>query len=83
MPKSVQPKAKERIHDIYMVPTEGQTLVAYNAFLSLYGTKFGKACECLMKDKGVLLSFYDFPAEHCVINGVICLIIREIKCPLI
>ncbi len=66
MPKSVQPKAKEKIHDIYMAPTKEQALVAHNAFLSLYGKKFGKACECLMKDKDVLFSFYDFPAEHWV-----------------
>ncbi len=66
MPKSVQPKAKEKIHDIYLAPTKEQALVAYNAFNSVYGTKFEKACECLMKDKDVLFTFYDFPAEHWV-----------------
>ena len=64
MPASVQPKAKEKIHDMYMAPTKEQALVAYNSFLSLYGTKFPKACECLTKDKDVLFTFYDFPAEH-------------------
>jgi len=64
MPKSVQAKAKEKVHDIYMAPTKEQALVAYNAFLTLYGTKFEKACDCLMKDKDVLFTFYDFPAEH-------------------
>jgi putative transposase len=64
MPSSVQPKAKEKIHDMYMAPTKEQALVAYNSFLSLYGTKFPKACECLTKDKDVLFTFYDFPAEH-------------------
>ena len=64
MPKSVQAKAKERIHDIYLAPTKEQALVAYNSFLSLYGKKFPDACECLSKDKGVLFTFYDFPAEH-------------------
>ena len=64
MPASVQPKAKEKIHDTYMAPTKEQALVAYNSFLSLYGTKFPKACECLTKDKDVLFTFYDFPAEH-------------------
>ncbi|MCX5808306.1 MAG: transposase, partial [Proteobacteria bacterium] len=66
MPKSVQPKAKEKIHDIYLAPTREQALVAYNAFLSVYRTKFEKACECLVKDKGVLFTLYDFPAEHWV-----------------
>jgi len=64
MPKSVQPKAKERIHDIYLAPTKEQALVAYNSFLTLYGKKFPEACECLAKDKDVLFTFYDFPAEH-------------------
>ena len=64
MSKSVQPKAKEKIHDIYMAPTKEQALVAFNNFHSVYGTKFEKACECLTKDKDTLLTFYDFPAEH-------------------
>jgi putative transposase len=64
MPKSVQPKAKERIHDIYLSPTKEQALVAYNNFFSLYGKKFPDACECLSKDKDTLFAFYDFPAEH-------------------
>ena len=64
MPKSVQPKAKEKIHDIYLAPTKEQALVAYNSFFSLYGKKFPEACECLAKDKEVLFTFYDYPAEH-------------------
>lgn len=66
MPKSIQLKAKEKIHDIYLAPTREQALVAYDAFLSVYGKKFEKACECLIKDKDVLFTFYDFPAEHWV-----------------
>ena len=66
MPKSIQAKAKEKIHDIYLAPTREQALVAYNSFLSLYGKKFPQACECLAKDKDVLFTFYDFPAEHWV-----------------
>jgi transposase-like protein len=64
MPKSVQAKAKEKIHDIYLAPTREQGLVACNSFLSLYGKKFPDACECLAKDNEVLFTFYDFPAEH-------------------
>ena len=66
MPKSIQAKAKEKIHDIYLAPTREQALVAYNSFLSLYGKKFPQACDCLAKDKDVLFTFYDFPAEHWV-----------------
>jgi putative transposase len=63
MLKSIQPKAKEKIHDIYLAPTREQTLVANNRFLPLYGKKFPHGCACLMKDKDVLFTFYDFPAE--------------------
>jgi putative transposase len=64
MSKSIQPKAKDKIHDIYMSPAKEQSLVAFNAFCSVYGKKFEKACECLIKDKDALLTFYGFPAEH-------------------
>ncbi len=64
MPKSIQPKAKDKIHDIYMAPTRHEAQVAYNNFISLYQAKFDKACECLIKDKDVLFTFYDFPCEH-------------------
>ena len=66
MPKSVQSKAKEKIHDIYLAPTKEQAYVAYNAFLSVYHRKFEKACECLIKDKETLFTFYDFPGEQWV-----------------
>jgi transposase-like protein len=29
-----------------------------------YEAKYPKAIECLAKDREVLLTFYDFPAEH-------------------
>ena len=34
--------------------------------MKTYQAKYPKATECLEKDKGVLLAFYDFPAEHWV-----------------
>jgi transposase-like protein len=37
---------------------------AFDVFLESYGAKYPKACECLAKDRGKLLTFYDFPAEH-------------------
>lgn len=64
MPKSVQSKAKTRIHDMYMAETKENALKAYDDFLSLYEAKYPKACECLSKDRDDLFTFYDFPAEH-------------------
>jgi len=64
LPKSVQPDAKEMIHDMYMAPTKAEALDAYQRFLDLYEAKYPKACECLRKDEDVLFTFYDFPAQH-------------------
>jgi transposase-like protein len=64
MPKSVQGKAKQLIHEMYLAPTRKAALAAYDQFISSYQTKFPKACECLQKDKEVLFTFYDFPAQH-------------------
>jgi len=63
MAKSVQGDAKSIIHEMYMSPTKAKALKAINKFLSLYEAKYPKACECLLRDKEELLSFYDFPAE--------------------
>jgi transposase-like protein len=64
MPKSVQPRAKEKIHEMYLSPTKEEALKAYEEFNSLYESKYENACKCLQKDKENLFMFYDFPAEH-------------------
>lgn len=64
MPKNVQVNAKRMIHDIYMSPTKVEGLKSFEAFLKLYESKYPKACECLLKDKEELMTFYDFPAMH-------------------
>lgn len=64
MPKSVQPKAKADIHEIWQAETREMGNKAFDHFLEKYGAKYPDACECLKKDREVLLTFYDFPAEH-------------------
>ena len=64
MPKCLQEDAKRMIHDMYMAPTKEKALKTYQLFLDSYDAKYPKACECLPKDKDVLFTFYDFPAEH-------------------
>ncbi len=66
MAKSVQPDAKKLIHEMYLSPTKEAALKALGDFESQYEAKYPKAVECLIKDKDVLFSFYDFPAEHWV-----------------
>lgn len=64
LPKRLQPEAKEKIHAIWMAPTKADADQAFNLFVATYQAKYPKATECLSKDHDVLLSFYDFPAEH-------------------
>ena len=66
LPKKMQPSAKALIHEMYMAETKEDGLAAFEEFLDRYGTKYPKACECLRKDREVLFTFYDFPAEHWV-----------------
>ncbi len=64
LPKSVQPKAKQALQEIWMAPSRVQAERAWALFVNTYQTKYPKATECLMKDRDALLAFYDFPAEH-------------------
>lgn len=64
MPRSVQPRAKEALHEIWQAETREAANKAFDTFLEKYQAKFSAACECLKKDRDVLLTFYDFPAEH-------------------
>jgi putative transposase len=64
LPKSVQPRAKEALHEVWMAETREDAYKAFEGFGEMYGSKYPKAWECLKKDKDELLAFYDFPAEH-------------------
>lgn len=64
LPKSVQPKAKGDLHEIWQAETRGDATKAFDHFLEKYAAKYEKACACLKKDREELLTFYDFPAEH-------------------
>ena len=64
LPKSVQPKAKEMLHEIYLAPSRAEAEKAFDLFVRTYEAKYPKATECLVKDRKELLVFYDFPAEH-------------------
>jgi putative transposase len=64
MPKSVQGRAKQLIHEMYLSPTRKAALAAYDQFITSYQAKYPKATECLEKDKEWLFTFYDFPARH-------------------
>jgi putative transposase len=64
LPKRLQPTAKEQLHQIWMAATRAEAQQAFDTFLETYRAKYPKAVECLQKDRDVLLTFYDYPAEH-------------------
>lgn len=64
LPKSAQPKAKDNLHQIWMAETKKEAEKAFDHFIQSYEAKYPKATACLAKDRDVLLTFYDFPAEH-------------------
>src|SRR3954451_15418145 len=64
MPKGAQPKAKAALHEIDEAEGREGADKAFDLFVKTYEAKYPQATECLVKDRGVLLSCYDFPAEH-------------------
>jgi transposase-like protein len=64
LPKGTQPKAKRMLHDIYDAEGREEAGKAFDLFVKTFEAKYPKATECLSKDRDVLLTFYDFPAEH-------------------
>ena len=64
MPKRVQTGAKAKLHEIWMAPTREDANTAFDRFVTMYEAKYPGAVACLTKDRDVLLTFYDFPAEH-------------------
>lgn len=64
LPKGIQARAKDDLHQVWMAETRADAEPAFNTFLEKYGPKYPKATDCLAKDRDRLLTFYDFPAEH-------------------
>lgn len=66
LPKSVHPKAKDALHEIWMAETRDEAHTAFERILVRFDAKYPKAMQKLKKDREELLAFYDFPAEHWV-----------------
>ena len=64
VPKSVQPKVKEALHQIWQADTQSNAYQAFDRFEQMFAAKYPKAVQCLQKDREELLAFYDFPAMH-------------------
>jgi putative transposase len=66
LPKSAQPGAKTALAEIYAAEDKTHAAAAARAFADQYGVKWPKAAVKVTDDLDVLLSFYDYPAEHWV-----------------
>jgi len=64
LPKRVQPRAKDMLHEIMYAPDRRSATQDIRRFEQEFQAKYPKAVECLLKDQDELLTFFDFPAEH-------------------
>ncbi len=64
LPRAIQSKAKADLQQVWMAETRDAAHTAFDLFTAKYQAKYPKAVACLKKDRKVLLTFYDFPAEH-------------------
>jgi putative transposase len=64
LPKSLQSKAKSKLHQIWQAANKDEAARHFNDFVNTYEAKYPKAAQCLEKDRDALFTFYDFPAEH-------------------
>ncbi len=64
LPKRLQPKAKAALHEIMYAENREQAEQAMTDFTATYQDKYPKAVESLLRDGDLLLTFFDFPAEH-------------------
>ena len=56
LPKSVQPRAKAVLHEIWQSETRQAANQAFDDFLEKYGAKFEGACECVQRPENVARS---------------------------
>ena len=64
LPKRLQARAKEQLHEIMYAPDRESALEEIGVFEEEYGKRYAKAVETLTKDQDHMLAFFDFPAEH-------------------
>jgi transposase-like protein len=66
LPKRLHARAKAALHEIMRAETRNAAEEAIARFEQDYGAKYPKAVASLRRDEGLLLTFFDFPAEHWV-----------------
>ncbi len=64
LPKSLQPKAKGKLHEAMNAPTRAACDRAIDEFVEAYKAKYPKATASLVDGRDKLITHFDFPAEH-------------------
>jgi putative transposase len=64
LPKRLQPKAKQALHEILYAESREHAEQGIHRFAQEYEAKYPKAVASLRKDQDQLLTFFDLPAEH-------------------
>jgi transposase-like protein len=64
LPKRLQPKAKELLHEMMKAAKKSDAEKELSSFEKLFIDKYPKAVDCLKKDWKVLTTYFDFPASH-------------------
>jgi transposase-like protein len=64
LPKSLQPRAKQALHEIMYADTRAAAVQGIADFGETYGAKYPKAVASLTGDQDRLLTYFDYPAAH-------------------
>jgi transposase-like protein len=64
LPKRLQSRAKELLHEMAEAPARADARTALELFREEFDAKYPKAVEKLDRDWAQLTAFFDFPAEH-------------------
>jgi transposase-like protein len=64
LPKRLQGKAKEALHEVMYAESREAAEESIERFARDYEAKYPKAVASLRRDEELLLTFFDFPAEH-------------------
>jgi transposase-like protein len=64
LPNRLHRQAKEALHEIMRAETRAAAREAIERFAEDYGAKYPKAVTSLRRDEELLLTYFDFPAEH-------------------
>ena len=64
LPKRLQPRAKALLREAMYADTKAHALEALDRLDEELGAKYPKAVSCLHDDRELLLTHFDYPAEH-------------------